>query len=441
MKGYFTDWGVYIENPSMKLRIAYFFLILAVFPERTGCQDNNLKYSSLSVDYVEALKDSLASLSGKTGNDFFRMHCNSMLAVINSKNSLNAADSAFLKNTFLAFLNESDPANALNMSTYLLRKRPLIVSWVSPTDGTVSFSWLTLPKDWNPENKYPLYVNLHGLWSVAANSIEYMTYPYLKSPSSSTAFEDGYLLSPWGRGNFWYRGIAETDIWECMAALENIAVVDPERKYLSGHSMGGYGAWSIASKSVDTWAALGIMAGAFWYYPNVLEDSTGPAMKDLPTYFVCGTRDDLLPVNQFAYQLLKDAGNWHLQFVTFTGGHEYLDENVKNMYLWMKQFVKKNVSTDITPADGKLPSGFTIRCDPNPVSTTSNIVYSGSDNCIVDIGIYDLCGRHIEDVSRGMRISGEQHINYDASDLKPGVYFVHMKSGDLAAETKMVVIH
>ncbi len=140
-------------------------------------------------------------------NDFFRMHCNSMLAVINSKYSLNLADST-LPHKHIQCLHERRAIRPMpqNMSTYLQRKRPLIISWVSPTDGAVSFSWLTLPKDWNPENTYPLYVNLHGLWSVAGNSIEYMTYPYLQSPSNSTAFEDGYLLSPWGRGNFWYKG-------------------------------------------------------------------------------------------------------------------------------------------------------------------------------------------------------------------------------------------
>ncbi len=155
----------------MKLKIlVYCFLMIIIF-DKAESQENNLKHSVASMDYIQALKDTLVSLSEISENDFFRMHCNSMLAVINSKISLNRADSTFLKNTYNAFINVSDPANALKMSTYLQRKRPLIISWVSPTDGTVSFSWLTLPKDWNPENKYPLYIQLHGLWDVAGNSI------------------------------------------------------------------------------------------------------------------------------------------------------------------------------------------------------------------------------------------------------------------------------
>jgi hypothetical protein len=283
----------------MKLKLVFCLLLLVFIIKKTKSQEYDLKYNVATTDYIQALKDTLGSLSEKSDNDFFRMHCNSMLAVINSKYSLNNGDSTFLINTYKAFINASDPANALIMSTYLQRKRPLVISWVSPTDGAVSFSWLTLPKDWNPENKYPLYIQLHGFWDVAGNAIQYMTYPYLQGPSNSASFEDGYLLSPWGRGNLWYQGIALTDIWECMAALENVAQIDPDRKYLSGHSMGGYGAWSIASQSPGTWAALGIMAGALQDNP-IVNKNTAKALKNMPTYFVCGNQDGLLGINQKA---------------------------------------------------------------------------------------------------------------------------------------------
>jgi hypothetical protein len=432
--------GLFRNLNHMKLKKVLWLLLLVFILNKTECQQNDLKHSVAAIDYIQALKDTLGSLSEKSDNDFFRMHCNSILAVINSKISLNRADSTFLKNTYIAFINGSDPANAQNMTTYLQRKRPLIISWISPTDGTVSFSWLTLPKDWNPENKYPLYIQLHGLWDVAGNSIQYMTYPYLQGPSNSASFEDGYLLSPWGRGNLWYLGIAETDIRECMAALENVAQIDPDRKYLSGHSMGGYGAWCIASKSPDTWAALGIMAGALAYNPVVNKNSAN-ALKNLPAYFVCGNQDGLLGINQKAYQLLTDAGNLNLKFVTFSGGHDYLEQNVMNMYLWMRQYVKGEIPTGIIQTDETPQSVFRIRCNPNPVSSTSEIVYTGHDNLLVDIGIYNLDGRLVDDVVKGVRISGEHSINFDATELKSGIYLVRMKSGDLAAETKIVVIH
>jgi hypothetical protein len=413
---------------------------MVIIIKEVKCQGNNLKCTAATIDYIEALKDTLVKLSENSDNEFFKMHCTSIVSVIDSKSSFTSRDSTFLENTYNAFNNQSDSSNAKVLSTYIERQRPFILSWVSPTDGAVSFSWLNPPKNWNPENEYPLYIQLHGLWSVASNSIEYMTYPFLGNASNANSFEDGYLLSPWGRGNLWYQGISETDIWECMGALEDIVHVDPARKYLSGHSMGGYGAWNIASKSPNTWAALGIHAGALWYNnASLVNASLAKVLKDVPTYFVCGTNDGLLGINQTAYNLLEDAGNPNLQFVTFVGGHDYIEENVENMYLWMSNFVNEDWSTDIKKTKEISQLEFRIKCYPNPVTTIANIVYSGTENSIVNISIYDIYGRFIDEVADAVRISGENSTTFDATGLTPGIYLVRMKSGDVVADSKMVL--
>ena len=236
-----------------------------------------------------------------------------------------------------AFRDASAPHGPRLRASYLDRSRPLIVSWVSPTDGQVSFAWLTLPARWDAAREYPLYVQLHGLWDVAQDRIRYLAYPF-SNPGTSFAFEDGYLVSPWGRGNQWYRGIAETDTWEGVTTVKRLVRVDESRQYLCGHSMGGYGAWHIAQRSADVWAALGIHAGALGYDPRELDMTAAAALRHVPTYFVVGTSDGLLPVSQAAYGLLRDAGNTQLAFVTFTGGHDYRQADVEQMYLWMRAF-------------------------------------------------------------------------------------------------------
>jgi len=425
----------------MKLKIIFCWLLLVVTIKGVECQSNNLKGRPAAIDYIQALKDTLVKLSENSDNSFFKMHCTSIVSVIDSKSSYTSRDSTFLENTYIAFNNESDPASAKELSTYLERQRPLILSWVSPTDGAVSFSWLNPPKNWNPENEYPLYIQLHGLWGVASNSIEYLTYPFLGSASNDSSFEDGYLLSPWGRGNLWYQGISETDIWECIGVLEDIVQVDSSRKYLSGHSMGGYGAWSIASKSPGTWAALGIHAGALGYNnSDLVTADVAEALKNVPTYFVCGTEDGLLQINQTAYNLLEEAGNPNIKFVTFAGGHEYIEENVENMYLWMRNFVREDGGTDIIETGETAQSEFRIKCYPNPVTTTSNIWYSGIENSAVNISIYDIDGRFINVVADAVKISGENSTAFDATGLTPGIYLIRMKSVDAVADSKMVVI-
>ena len=130
----------------------------------------------------------------------------------------------------------------------------------------------------------------------------------------------------------------------------------------------------------------------------------------------------------------------NLQFVTFAGGHDYIEENVENMYLWMRNFVNEDGSTDSKKTEEISQPEFRIRCYPNPVTTTSNIVYSGTENSTVNISIYDMYGRFIDEVADAVRISGENSAIFDATGLTPGIYLVRMKSGDAVADSKMVVL-
>ena len=288
-------------------------------------------------DDRESLRSALQTLSDESGDALLRLHFRSVIQVVEAGDRRSPGDSENIRVLWNAFEDASLPHSPRLLESYLDRSRPLIVSWVSPTDGQVSFAWLTLPTRWDPEREYPVYVQLHGLWDVAQDRIRYLAHPF-SNPGTSFAFEDGYLVSPWGRGNQWYRGIAETDIWECMTAVKALVRVDGSRQYLCGHSMGGCGAWHIAHRSADVWAALGIHAGALGYDPREVDATVATALRDVPTYFVVGTSDGLLAVNQTAYGLLREAGNPQLAFVTFPGGHEYRQQDVEQMYLWMREF-------------------------------------------------------------------------------------------------------
>jgi predicted peptidase len=134
---------------------------------------------------------------------------------------------------------------------------------------------------------------------------------------------------------------SETDIWEGINVIESLIKVNPTKKYLMGHSMGGYGTWALGQKSPEIWAALGIYAGAL-QYGGYLNPETAEKLKDVPVYIVCGEQDGLLGDNQTAYQLLQDVGNQNIFFTTFPGGHESLLENWQNMFAWMKQFTNED---------------------------------------------------------------------------------------------------
>jgi predicted peptidase len=66
---------------------------------------------------------------------------------------------------------------------------------------------------------------------------------------------------------------------------------DPKRQYLTGLSMGGYGAWSLAAATPDRWAAVVPICGGG-------DTATADAIKNLPIWVWHGTADGAVPVKK-----------------------------------------------------------------------------------------------------------------------------------------------
>jgi hypothetical protein len=78
-----------------------------------------------------------------------------------------------------------------------------------------------------------------------------------------------YILAlPNGRGPYSYYensaalGPGEQDILDVVPHADSLHLVDPDRVYLGGFSMGGYGTWHLGLRNPDLWAA--IAPGAGW---------------------------------------------------------------------------------------------------------------------------------------------------------------------------------
>jgi acetyl esterase/lipase len=103
---------------------------------------------------------------------------------------------------------------------------------------------------------------------------------------------------------------------------------DPERTYLSGLSMGGYGAWELARLYPRRWAAVAIAAGGiFWSYAPERWDevSTLPAeyAHDLgrtPVWLFHGTDDKIVPPreSELMFEAFKTAGG-HIRLWLYQG--------------------------------------------------------------------------------------------------------------------------
>lgn len=58
-----------------------------------------------------------------------------------------------------------------------------------------------------------------------------------------------------------YRALSEQDVLTVLDMVRQEYRIDPERIFLMGHSMGGFGTWWLGQKYADTWAAIAPLSG------------------------------------------------------------------------------------------------------------------------------------------------------------------------------------
>ncbi len=159
----------------------------------------------------------------------------------------------------------------------------------SAVDNTLQPYRLFIPESYDAAKPGPLLVALHGMGGDENSLFDSYANGLLKREAERVGF---LVVCPKGRDSAsMYRGAAEQDVLDAMADVERTYHVDAARIYLMGHSMGGYGTWSIAMDHPDIFAALGPISGG-----------GAPAgmikIRHIPAYVVHGDDDRTVPVAQ-----------------------------------------------------------------------------------------------------------------------------------------------
>jgi predicted peptidase len=100
------------------------------------------------------------------------------------------------------------------------------------------------------------------------------------------------VIAPKGRDTAsMYRGSAEQDVVDVLAEIRRDYKIDPKHIYLMGHSMGGYGTWSVAMANPNVFAAIGPISGG--------GDPSGlQKILHVPEYVVHGDDDRTVNVSE-----------------------------------------------------------------------------------------------------------------------------------------------
>jgi pimeloyl-ACP methyl ester carboxylesterase len=199
-------------------------------------------------------------------------------------------------------------------------------TFVSTTDGSVQF-YAVLPQAKGGSPARPaLFFSLHGAGVDALNqarSYASKSWGVLVAPTNRRPY--GFSWEDWGR----------LDALEVLAIAEKKFATDPERVYLTGHSMGGHGTWFMGATYPDKFAAIGPSAGWITFQSYRFAGSTpdtGEVQRmllrsakpsDLPSlatnyghfgvYIIHGDKDDNVPPQQ-SYLMMDRLKTFHHDF-------------------------------------------------------------------------------------------------------------------------------
>lgn len=187
------------------------------------------------------------------------------------------------------------PDDGFDFSRQLEHGLPLVQAFVSRADQTLQFYSLQFPYGWQEDKTYPLTIYLHGMGSEHPidgllncfdNSGQDTLFTYDPiDPQNVPPAQRGFVLAPWARGNSFYEGTAALDLWQALREVEARFRIDPDRRYLTGFSMGSYGALRLASLRPDLWAAVNLASG-FW--PAQLTSARLGNIASLPFFMHAG---------------------------------------------------------------------------------------------------------------------------------------------------------
>ncbi|HJQ67967.1 MAG TPA: prolyl oligopeptidase family serine peptidase [Blastocatellia bacterium] len=161
------------------------------------------------------------------------------------------------------------------------------------SDGKLVPYRVYVPLSYDGSSARPLAVLLHGALS---NERAYFSGLYDPTIIKGEAERRAYIFAaPNGRGDYVKAG--QEDVFEVIKAVTRDYRIDAARIYLTGHSMGGFGTWWIASNKPEVFAAIAPVSGAGPAQADQLAAMVAK-LKGIPALVIHGARDQIVPADR-----------------------------------------------------------------------------------------------------------------------------------------------
>jgi predicted peptidase len=205
--------------------------------------------------------------------------------------------------------------------------------WSDPTTYTLRYLFY-LPREYgaNQQERWPLVLFLHGRGE-RGDDLERVTIygpPKLIKEGQEFPF---ILVSPQcPRDDRWDSRSCKSILGALLDEIEGQYAVDPDRIYVTGLSMGGYGTWALAIANPQRFAAIVPICGGG-------DPEQVCAIKHVPVWAFHGSKDPVVPLQrtQEMVDTLKGCGGNVRLTVYPEARHDSWTETYANpqLYTWL----------------------------------------------------------------------------------------------------------
>jgi predicted peptidase len=208
------------------------------------------------------------------------------------------------------------------------------MAFTTSTGATIDYL-LYLPPGYDGQQQLPLMLFLHG----RGESNGPLSLVAKWGPPQLVAGGDELpyiLVSPQcPKADRWNSATQQAQLIELLNAVTETWKADPDRIYLTGLSLGGYGSWRLAADHPDRFAAVVPICGG-----TTPEDAE--ALKNVPIWAWHGDQDGVVPIKQTAaiVAAIRAAGGTAVRFTTLEGvGHNSWSSAyaTPDLYTWINK--------------------------------------------------------------------------------------------------------
>jgi predicted peptidase len=184
-------------------------------------------------------------------------------------------------------------------------------------------------------SKWPVIIFLHGIGERGNNINTIRNVGLPRKIGNQTDFMF-LVVAPQCKPDNWWDIPSLNTLYDELISKYN---VDPQRIYLTGLSMGGYGVWDWAMLYPQRFAAVAPICGGADYIDKVAN------MKDVPVWTFHNADDPTVGVENTREIVakLRAAGNTRVKYTENpTGGHDAWTKayNTAELYSWFKTYRK-----------------------------------------------------------------------------------------------------